>query len=230
MGHDKLTTTVIEAVESLSESHKAKLLLKISLDLIESGQYVAAALSFVRFFMWVRRYNTDVEKYLEVYLRTPDIPKEDVVKALLARGNARTRAADDLLAKAKQGQSARRRSHTGSLICIFRPPNCLVHRSFKPPFATRQTGSLISWQSQHWNNSAIAADTLRFRTSVVPHTTRSVGEDRSTHPPVPSSHMALRVCFPQGHRCSFDIPRSGPLFRRRAQSKQDLGFPRPSQG
>ncbi|KAJ7824192.1 hypothetical protein B0H14DRAFT_3874942 [Mycena olivaceomarginata] len=34
------------------------------------------------------QYGPDVENYLEVYMRTPDLPRNHVVKALLARGNA----------------------------------------------------------------------------------------------------------------------------------------------
>ena len=49
------------------------------------------------------RYGPDVENYLEVYLRTPDLPRTDVAKALLARGNARKRSGDRLLAKAQEG-------------------------------------------------------------------------------------------------------------------------------
>lgn len=40
---------------------------------------------------------------MEVYLRTPGLPKEDIAKALLARGNARKVSGERLLAKAQQG-------------------------------------------------------------------------------------------------------------------------------
>lgn len=43
---------------------------------------------------------------MEVYLRTPGLPREDVAKALLARGNARKMAGERLLAKAQQGMSS----------------------------------------------------------------------------------------------------------------------------
>lgn len=53
------------------------------------------------------RYGEQVENYLEVYLRTPGLSKDNVAKALLARGNARKAAGEKLLAKAQQGMSAR---------------------------------------------------------------------------------------------------------------------------
>ena len=49
------------------------------------------------------RYGQDVENYLEVYLRTPGLAKEDITKALLARGNARKRGGEKLLTKAREG-------------------------------------------------------------------------------------------------------------------------------
>jgi hypothetical protein len=49
------------------------------------------------------RYGSQVENYLDVYLRTPNLPKEDIARALLARGAARRAAGEKLMAKAKQG-------------------------------------------------------------------------------------------------------------------------------
>ncbi|KAJ7607504.1 hypothetical protein FB45DRAFT_993876 [Roridomyces roridus] len=82
---DELTATVFGAVQSLSHLHKANLLLDTALALINAGQY-----------------GTQVENYIEVYLRTPDLPRNDVVKALLARGNARKAGGESLLVKAEQ--------------------------------------------------------------------------------------------------------------------------------
>ncbi|KAJ6489825.1 hypothetical protein C8R45DRAFT_901436 [Mycena sanguinolenta] len=82
---DELTATVFGAVQSLSNTRKANLLLDTSLALIAAG-----------------RYGPEVENYLEVYLRTPDLPRNDVVRALLARGNARKAAGESLQAKAEQ--------------------------------------------------------------------------------------------------------------------------------
>ncbi|KAJ7457063.1 hypothetical protein FB451DRAFT_1275829 [Mycena latifolia] len=82
---DELTATVFGAVQSLSNTRKANLLLDTALALIKAGQYGA-----------------DVESYMEVYLRTPDLPRNDVVKALLARGNARKAGGENLMAKAEQ--------------------------------------------------------------------------------------------------------------------------------
>ncbi|KAI0354203.1 hypothetical protein OH77DRAFT_517571 [Trametes cingulata] len=82
---DELTATVFGAVESLSQVRKAHFLLETSLALIESG-----------------RYGEEVENYLDVYLRTPGLEKQDIARALLARGNARKTAGDKLLARAQQ--------------------------------------------------------------------------------------------------------------------------------
>ncbi|KAI0742948.1 hypothetical protein C8Q80DRAFT_943720 [Daedaleopsis nitida] len=82
---DELTQTVFGAVESLSQVRKAGFLLETSLALIEGG-----------------RYGDEVENYLEVYLRTPGLERQDVARALLARGNARKMAGERLLAKAQQ--------------------------------------------------------------------------------------------------------------------------------
>ncbi|KAF7360763.1 hypothetical protein MVEN_00808300 [Mycena venus] len=82
---DELTATVFGAVQSLSKLRKANLLLDTALALIGAGQY-----------------GPEVENYMEVYLRTPDLPRNDVVKALLARGNARKAGGESLIAKAEQ--------------------------------------------------------------------------------------------------------------------------------
>lgn len=50
------------------------------------------------------RYGDQVENYIDVYLRTPGLPKQDMAKALIARGNARKLAGERLLAKAQQGE------------------------------------------------------------------------------------------------------------------------------
>jgi hypothetical protein len=55
--------------------------------------------------LYILRYGQDVENYIEVYLRTPGLAKEDITKALLARGNARKRGGEKLLAKAREGIS-----------------------------------------------------------------------------------------------------------------------------
>lgn len=49
------------------------------------------------------RYGSKVEQFLEVYLKTPGLPQEEVTKALLARGTARRVAAERLMTKANQG-------------------------------------------------------------------------------------------------------------------------------
>ncbi|KAH9914059.1 uncharacterized protein BXZ73DRAFT_55175 [Epithele typhae] len=82
--HDELTQTVFDAVESLTHVRKAGFLLETALALIEAG-----------------RYGDEVEKYLEVYLRTPNLETQDISRALLARGNARKMAGERLMAKAQ---------------------------------------------------------------------------------------------------------------------------------
>ncbi|KAF9074356.1 hypothetical protein BDP27DRAFT_1416242 [Rhodocollybia butyracea] len=82
---DELTSAVFDALQNLVPTRKATFLLDTALNLIAAGQYGA-----------------HVENYLDVYLRTPNLPKEDVVRALLARGNARKSEGESLLAKAQQ--------------------------------------------------------------------------------------------------------------------------------
>ncbi|KAI0077022.1 hypothetical protein K474DRAFT_1662280 [Panus rudis PR-1116 ss-1] len=82
---DELTATLFGAIESLSQQRKANFLLENALALIEAGQF-----------------GEQVENYLEVYLRTPGLEKNDISRALLARGNARKTAGERLLAKAQQ--------------------------------------------------------------------------------------------------------------------------------
>lgn len=50
------------------------------------------------------RYGNAVEDYLDVYLRTPNLPKDDIARALVARGRARKGAGQKLLLMASRGQ------------------------------------------------------------------------------------------------------------------------------
>lgn len=50
-------------------------------------------------------YGEEVERYLEVFLSTPGIGKEETSRALLARGKARRIAADKLLTRSHQGMA-----------------------------------------------------------------------------------------------------------------------------
>ena len=52
-----------------------------------------------------RRYGGVVEDNLDVYLRTPDLPKDDIARALVARGRARKGAGQRLLLMASRGPS-----------------------------------------------------------------------------------------------------------------------------
>ncbi|EKM74787.1 hypothetical protein AGABI1DRAFT_132904 [Agaricus bisporus var. burnettii JB137-S8] len=82
---DDLTATVHSALTALNPARKAQFLLDTALSLIDAG-----------------RYGAEVEKYLDVYLKTPDLPKTQVAQALLARANARKAAGDELLTQAHQ--------------------------------------------------------------------------------------------------------------------------------
>ncbi|KAK7045361.1 hypothetical protein VNI00_007610 [Paramarasmius palmivorus] len=82
---DELTATVFDAVQLLPSIRKAKFLLDTALALIEAGQY-----------------GPQVESYFDVYLRTPNLDKADIARALLARGNARKASGERLIAKASQ--------------------------------------------------------------------------------------------------------------------------------
>ncbi|KAI0297045.1 hypothetical protein B0F90DRAFT_1811223 [Multifurca ochricompacta] len=82
---DELTSTVLSVVESLPRLRKAKLLLDHCLALLEAGQYGSV-----------------VEDYLDVYLRIPDLPKDDIARALVARGRARKGAGHKLLLMASR--------------------------------------------------------------------------------------------------------------------------------
>ncbi|KAA1474118.1 hypothetical protein DENSPDRAFT_823815 [Dentipellis sp. KUC8613] len=85
---DELTAAIVSAVESLPEQRKARLLLDHCLSMIEGGECVFPL------------YGDDVEGYLEVYLNTPGLPREDTVRALVARGQARKEAGKRLLVRA----------------------------------------------------------------------------------------------------------------------------------
>lgn len=72
------------------------------------------------------RYGQEVENYLEVYLKTPGLGKEDISKALLARGNARKEGGEKLLDKAREGISAFLASLSKSDLMIWgRFPGCI---------------------------------------------------------------------------------------------------------
>ncbi|KAG2005529.1 hypothetical protein CC2G_001928 [Coprinopsis cinerea AmutBmut pab1-1] len=82
---DELTSTVCNAIQSLTQSRKANFLLDTALALIDAG-----------------KYGSEVENYFDVYLKTPNLPPGEVVRALLARASARRAAGERLLAQANQ--------------------------------------------------------------------------------------------------------------------------------
>ena len=100
---DQLTTTVLDAVRYLPTGKQAAILLDTSLALIEAGQCGGFRVILSNFSSSFRRYGDKVEEFLEVYLKTPGLPQEDVTKALLARGAARRAAGERLMVKAQQG-------------------------------------------------------------------------------------------------------------------------------
>ena len=104
---DELTSATWEAIQSLPATRKASFLLDTSLALIESGQCVVSTCFDDRLIhgFFIYRYGSEVEHFLEVYLRTPHLHNHDLTRALLARGNARKAAGENLLAKAQQGKS-----------------------------------------------------------------------------------------------------------------------------
>jgi hypothetical protein len=63
-----------------------------------------------------RRYGAKVEDFLEVYLKTPGLPQEDVTRALLARSTARRAAAERLMVKAQQGTRSKLLSSEGEAL------------------------------------------------------------------------------------------------------------------
>ncbi len=78
-----------------------------ALALIEDGQWVIDLGSKTLLpLCFVIRYGEEVENYLDCSFKTPGLPKEDVEKALFARGNARKSSAERLFAKAQQGYFA----------------------------------------------------------------------------------------------------------------------------
>ncbi len=131
--HDELTSTVFGAIQALPPTRKANFLLDTSLALIEAGQY-----------------GDDVESYLEVYLKTPNLPNQDVARALLARGMARKSAGDKLVAKAHQGLCATCKVADNTEI-DFRFPSCAQLGPLQPgnttSFPARKTGTLIDYCS-----------------------------------------------------------------------------------
>ena len=105
--HDELTATIFEALQVLPQTNKANFLLDTALALIESGQCVSLAYPFFSLcrnqLIFYFRYGAEVESYLEVFLKTPGLPKTDVARAYVARGSARRAAGEKLLLKAQQG-------------------------------------------------------------------------------------------------------------------------------
>lgn len=66
--------------------------------------YAVAVVTCLKLSLVSCRYGNVVEDYLDVYLRTPDLPKDDITRALVARGRARKGAGQKLLLMASRGQ------------------------------------------------------------------------------------------------------------------------------
>ncbi len=127
---DELTSTVFDAIHTLPPARKANFLLDMSLAMIEAGECVHTWGAFWFTDCSTCRYGSEVENYLEVYLRTPNLPNEDVAKALVARGNARKATGEKLLIKAQQG--VQRCMFAVSLANNRRLPSRVQTRPLKP--------------------------------------------------------------------------------------------------
>ncbi|KAF8637110.1 hypothetical protein AX17_003014 [Amanita inopinata Kibby_2008] len=109
--NDELTSTVSIVLRSLAPTQQAKFLLNTALSLIEEGQC-----------------GPEVERYLDIYLKTPNLPKSDVIKALLARGGARKRSGERLLLRAQQDFQA---------VLALDPSNKDVQQHFRRDYLIR---------------------------------------------------------------------------------------------
>jgi len=176
------------------------------------------------------RYGNVVEDYLDVYLRSPDLPKDDITRALVARGRARKGAGQKLLLMASRGQ------------CHL-PLYCLRGRILLTtpslPFNFAYDASQTSRRPRHStlqtenSGSTGAASPLSvlpflppispfmslflppgplFRRSRIP--TRSAGNlgpDRKLYTTVLPPHVALRILLPSRHRPPSHLPHSRPI-------------------
>ena len=133
-----------------------------------------------------RRYGGVVEDYLDVYLRTPDLPKDDIARALVARGRARKGAGQRLLLMASRGLSHpfvvlnsyfADRVPSSSVIdsSRYRLPDCIDIRPFKPRAPVllasgARCSSFCSPQSNHKHKSAyLPPFSYTFRPSPPPN-------------------------------------------------------------
>ncbi|KAF5376699.1 hypothetical protein D9615_007860 [Tricholomella constricta] len=145
---DELTTTVYDALHSLTQHNKANFLLDTALALIQAG-----------------RYGPEVENYIDVYLKTPNLPKADIARALLARGNARKSGGESLLAKAQQDFQA---------VLKLDPSNREIQ--------------------QHIRRDK-RANPLRGRTCLTTCSSGSMGTDSLPNSTAPSTDIAVRQIF-----------------------------------
>lgn len=127
---DDLTATVHSALTALDPVRKAEFLLDTALALINAGKYVSSAISSHTQSHSLahnpRRYGDDVERYLDVYLKTPNLPKPSIAKALLARANARKACGDRLLTQAHQGHTTTYLHNKAHSIHFNRFPSCIT--------------------------------------------------------------------------------------------------------
>lgn len=78
------------------------------------------------------RYGDEVERYLEVFLATPNADAEKVSKALMARGGARRAAANKLLTRAHQGIQIKPCNHDHMVIGSRRLPSSSKTKPHEP--------------------------------------------------------------------------------------------------
>lgn len=212
---DELTSTVFDAMHALPPARKANFLLDMSLTMIEAGECVHTWGTLRFTYPSICRYGSEVENYLEVYLRTPNLPNEDVAKALLARGNARKATGEKLLIKAQQG--VQMCTSCASLANNCRLPSRVQTRPLKPGDTVSnsegQAGTICAIYSAYVQLISCAADTLPERTGFATCTARSMGNDRTIYTAAPPANMAVRLCIPPQHCCADNIPHARPLFR-----------------
>ncbi|KAI9459875.1 hypothetical protein BJY52DRAFT_1264289 [Lactarius psammicola] len=150
---DELTATVFSIVGSLPTLQKAKLLLDHCLALLEAGQYGHV-----------------VEHYLDVYLRTPDLPTDDKVRALVARGRARRNEGQHLFLMASHDVPALQRipleiwDRIASFIPRYFLRTWLSVPSFHRDIALRRvfhTVDLYLGEESNWNRTLDIFDRVR---------------------------------------------------------------------
>lgn len=164
-----------------------------------------------------RRYGSVVEDYLDTYLRTPGVPKDDIARALVARGRARKDAGQRLLLMASRGQCQ------FSGITSMQPADCVLFSrspavwfyNASQTFTKRQPLTLLTKNSSSTGVRTLQSvlplfrlqrdlylplETPFNRPGLSAHPSGNLGPDRELHPPVLPPHVAIRVFLPSRYR------------------------------